>query len=51
MIAHFTAAGRRRAGGGPPPAGNGRPAPVHTCGNCGAMWTGGAHTCPPGRPR
>jgi len=32
-----------RAGGGPAPAGNGAK-PVHSC-PCGAMYSGGSHSC------
>jgi hypothetical protein len=34
-----------RDGGGPAPAGNGLPPqPIHSC-PCGAMYSGGRHTC------
>jgi hypothetical protein len=35
--------GYSRSGGGPLPTGNGTQ-PVHSC-PCGAMYTGGRHTC------
>jgi hypothetical protein len=36
--------GSTRTGGGPAPSGNGSK-PVHFCPPCGAMYTGGTHTC------
>jgi hypothetical protein len=33
-----------RDSGGPAPEGNGS-TPVHDCDRCGAMWSGGGHTC------
>ena len=35
-----------RSGGGPAPQGNGS-RPVHSCQRCGAMWSGGGHSCRP----
>jgi hypothetical protein len=40
----YTREGSTRTGGGPAPAGNGSQ-PVHSCGSCGAMYTGGKHAC------
>jgi hypothetical protein len=36
--------GISRSGGGPTPTGNGSQ-PIHDCTKCGAMYSGGSHTC------